>query len=89
MNLLSSIPPNVISPLVEDSELVGANEIPTSWASRIPWLNALSVTVEMHDPTLGNKVPTRQSQYDRWSIHYGYVPHVRSVGPILERTLIE
>lgn len=56
VNLLSSIPPNVISPLVVSSSVVGSKEIPTRFESMRPCAKALSVTVAGHAAVSGNKV---------------------------------
>ena len=45
VNLLESIPPNVSCPLGSDSEVAGANEMPTSFVASSPCVKALSVTV--------------------------------------------
>ena len=46
VNLLESVAPNVNSPLVLDSEVVGSNETATKFDDILPWLKRLSVTIE-------------------------------------------
>ena len=45
VNLLESVPPNVNSPLVSDSDDVGAKETETKLDGMVPCANKLSVTL--------------------------------------------
>ena len=65
MNRAAFTPPNVISPLVLFTVLVGSKDIPISWAVRRPWANALSVTVGTVAVTSGIRVPEPKSYVSR------------------------
>lgn len=55
--LLESVPPKVSSPFVEEVEVVGSKEMPTSYALMRPWEYALSVTVGMQADSSSVNVP--------------------------------
>ncbi len=59
--LVLSVPPNVNSPLVTTSVVVGSNETETSLAVRKPFEKELSVTVGIDWFDAGDKVPTVRS----------------------------
>jgi hypothetical protein len=59
MNLLASVPPNVISPFVSDAWVLGSNDKENISCGLTPWLKRLSVTVGIVPPELD--VPLERS----------------------------
>lgn len=61
VNLLLSVPPQVISPFKSLPVMEGSKETPISWAEMAPWENKLSVTVGMVLEVAGDKVSSVRS----------------------------
>jgi hypothetical protein len=61
VNLVESAAPNVSSPFLTDSVVVGSKNTPTRSDGIIPWLKRLSVTVGIGVNMSGDKVPIVKS----------------------------
>ena len=61
INLVASVPPQVISPFKSLPVMAGPNETPISWAGMVPWEKRLSVTVGIVLKSDGNKVSSVRS----------------------------
>jgi hypothetical protein len=61
VNLVESVPPNVNSPFLLESEVVGSNDTETMSDGMVPWLKRLSVTVGTELSESGSNVPTVRS----------------------------